>query len=756
MIFRALFLLLVLVATTSIAIVEKQTYIIHMDKTKMVTSNLKEWYEGLMDSVYNLSIDEEEEEHTAPPDLLYIYENTISGFAAKLSIKQLESLKRMDGFLFARADKIVSAHTTHTPQFLGLQFNKGLWRASNLASDIVIGVIDGGIWPEHPSFQDSGMSAIPSRWKGICENGTMFSPSNCNKKLIGARTFYKGYEATYGKVNETIEFLSPRDAFGHGTHTASTAAGSVVNNASLFGLASGSARGVRYTSRISVYKVIWPYDGTISDVMAAIDQAVADGVDVLSLSVGVGPTPYYLDDLAIAAFGAIQRGVSVVCSGGNSGPSFYTVTNSAPWIMTIAASYPDRSFPTTIKLGNGLTYEGSSLYTGNATGQLPLVYGKTAGGNDAEYCIPGSLNKRLVKGKIVLCQSGIIDRTLKGEQVKLAGGAGMLLIDELLADAHVLPATATGLLASNAIIEYANSSKEPTASIVFHGTVYGTRAPIMAALSSRGPNSVGIDVIKPDVTAPGMNILAAWVPIVSPTLLTSDKRRVMYNIISGTSMSCPHVSGLVALIKSLHKDWSPATIKSAIMTTAYTMDNKKALITDIASGNSATPFHFGSGHINPEAAADPGLVYDITPEDYLNYLCSLNYNSSQFAAVSRSHYTCPRNSTLQPGDLNYPSFAVNFFGEAKNISVTYMRTATNVGTPKSKYLVHLEKPSGVDVIVQPKMLKFKKLGQKLSYKVTFIGYKRTSVMDGLNATFGSVVWVYGKYAVRSPIAVTWL
>ncbi|XP_038683450.1 subtilisin-like protease SBT1.1 [Tripterygium wilfordii] len=748
-------MLLALLATTSFAIVEKQTYVVHMDKTKVVTSNLKQWYEGFMDSIYTLSTDEEEEEGTTPPELLYVYEHAISGFAAKLSTKQLESLKRMDGFLFATADKMLHAHTTHTPQFLGLQFNKGLWSESNLASDIVIGVLDTGIWPEHISFQDSGISAVPPRWKGTCENGTMFSPLNCNKKLIGARYFYKGYEASFGRINETDEFLSPRDANGHGTHTAATAGGSVVNNASLFGFASGSASGMMYTSRIAVYKVLWGIGadggGAPSDILAGIDQAVADGVDVLSLSLGGGPMPYYLDDVAIASFGAINKGISVVCSAGNFGPSFFTVANSAPWIMTIAASYLDRSFSTTIKLGNGQTFEGSSLYTGNATSQLPLVYGKTAGGEGADFCTSGSLNQTLVKGKIILCRSGIISGEAKGEQVKMAGGAGMLLIEELFARSHVLPATSTGLLAGRAIIEYVNSSTITTASIDFQGTVYGTRAPMMAAFSSRGPNSVGLDVIKPDVTAPGMNILAAWPPIRSPSGLTSDKRSVLFNIISGTSMSCPHVSGLVALLRSFRKDWSPAAIKSALMTTAYTMDNTKSPIIDVASNSlPATPFHFGSGHVNPEAAADPGLVYDISPEDYLNYLCSLNYTSPQIAAISRSPFACQKNSTLQPGDLNYPSFAVNFVGEARNSSMTYTRTVTNVGTPNSNYTVQLEEPNGVAMMVEPKMLQFEELGQKLSYKVTFVGFKRDA-----NVIFGSLVWVYGKYGVRSPIAVTW-
>lgn len=364
--------------------------------------------------------------------------------------------------------------------------------------------------------------------------------------------------------------------------------------------------GMSFASRIAAYKVCWPAGCSSSDILAAIDQAVADGVDVLSLSLGsAGNRPYHNDNMAIAAFGAVQNGVFVSCSAGNSGPTQSTVGNTAPWIMTVAASYIDRCFPTTIKLGNGRVFQGASLYSGRPTNQLPLVYGDTAGGDGAEYCTEGSLSPALVKGKIVICDRGISGRVDKGLQVNSSGGAGMLLVntadqrEELIADAHVLPATSVGAAAAKAIKDYMIMAKKPTARIAFEGTGYGFPAPIMAAFSSRGPSSVVGDFIKPDVTAPGVNILAAWPPTTSPTDLRNDKRRVSFNVVSGTSMSCPHVSGLAALIKSVHRDWSPAAIKSALMTTAYTDDNHHAPIGDAGSDSSesGTPFSFGSGHL---------------------------------------------------------------------------------------------------------------------------------------------------------------
>ncbi|XP_065859063.1 subtilisin-like protease SBT1.1 [Euphorbia lathyris] len=732
---------------------ETQTYVIHMDKTKF-HENPKQLYEQMVNSI---------DEHQSP-EILYVYENAVSGFAATLSADQVQHLSKMNGFLSAIPDEILNLHTTHSPQFLGLETGKGLWNAPNLASDVVVGVLDTGIWPEHVSFRDAGMPNVPSKWKGKCEIGPKFSAENCNKKIIGARAFFKGYESVIGKINETLDFRSPRDSQGHGTHTASTAAGNVVANANLFGLAKGSASGMMYTARIAVYKVCWSLGCTNSDILAAIDQAVEDGVDVLSLSLGGTAKPFYNDNVAIASFGAIEKGVFVSCSAGNSGPTKSTVDNTAPWIMTVAASYTDRSFPSSAVLGNKRTFVGSSLYFGKPTKQLPIVYAKTAGNQFAKFCSAASLNKKLVKGKIVLCERGINGRTAKGEQVKLAGGAGMLLIntpaqgEEVLADSHVLPAISFGATAGGAIKNYVNSTKKPTASISFAGTTYGNPAPAMAAFSSRGPSSVGPEVIKPDVTAPGVSILAAWPPISSPSLLKTDKRRVVFNVISGTSMSCPHVTGLAALLKSLHKDWSPGAIKSALMTTAYVMNNKNAQIDDFganktsSSSSSATPFSLGSGHVSPENAADPGLIYNITTVDYLNYFCSLNYTTSQILQVSRTNYSCLGNINFQPGDLNYPSFAVNFGGDIEKNTLTYKRRVTNVGVSSSTYVAEIEEPNGVSIVVQPKVLRFQKLGQELSFTVSFVGVKKSTTED---YSFGSITWVSGKYRVRSPIAVTW-
>ncbi|GKU88296.1 hypothetical protein SLEP1_g2579 [Rubroshorea leprosula] len=754
--------LVAFMATISVASLDSRTYIVHMDESKMKTSypsaaNSKEMFEEMLNSIPQLSTDSEA---TPPPRLLYAYETAIFGFASKLSPMHLESIRNLDAFVAAIPDMSMRRHTTHSYQFLGLEQGRGLWHASNLQSDVIIGVIDDGIWPEHPSFQDHGFGPVPAKWKGTCESGTNFSPSNCNRKLIGARYFFKGYEAEHGRVNEAANFKSPRAASGHGTHCASTAGGNLVQNASFYGLARGVAAGMRYTSRIAVYKVCWeaPASCISSDIVAAIDHAIKDGVDVVSISIGFElPFPYFEDSTAQAAFAGIRRGIFFSLSAGNEGPR--SVGNTAPWLMTVAASYIDRSFPAILKLGNGQIFEGISLYSGKSLKELPIVYGPTAGKKFAQYCIPGTLSPKLVKGKVVVCeQIGGFNKYQQAEHVKSVGGAGTVIFlvkgEDLFASPYISPAVSVEDKARKPMLSYLNSTKSPTASLTFKGTTYGKRAPMMAAFSSRGPNLVGPDLLKPDLTAPGVNILAAWPSISSPSGKEGDKRRVLFNFASGTSMACPHVSGLAALLISRHREWSPAAVKSAMMTTAYNLDNRGSPIKDVYHGGPATPFAIGSGHVDIQKASDPGLLYDILPHEYLHYLCSLYYSPSQIALFDRN-FTCPKRSTMQPGDLNYPSFAVPFESDAHNVTITYRRTVTNVGNPPiGTYKVQVEEPIGISVRVKPNILSFKMHGQKLQYKVSFT--VKQPLIESDDSSFGSLTWVSEKYAVRSPIVITYI
>ncbi|CAL9213263.1 unnamed protein product [Arabidopsis halleri] len=755
MFFRSFVVFFFLIFFTSNVSSHKQTYVIHT-----VATSTKHIVTSLFNSLQTENIHNDE---FSLPEIHYIYENAMSGFSATLTNDQLETVENSKGFISAYPDELLSLHTTYSHEFLGLEYGIGLWNETSLSSDVIIGLVDTGISPEHVSFRDMHMAPVPSRWRGSCDEGTNFSSSSCNKKIIGASAFYKGYESIVGKINETTDFRSARDAQGHGTHTASTAAGGIVPKANYFGQAKGLASGMRFTSRIAAYKACWALGCANTDVIAAIDRAILDGVDVISLSLGGSSRPFYVDPVAIAGFGALQKNIFVSCSAGNSGPTASTVSNGAPWLMTVAASYTDRTFPAIVRIGNRKSLVGSSLYKGKSLKNLALAFNRTAGeGSGAVFCIRDSLKRELVEGKIVICLRGASGRTAKGEEVKRSGGAAMLLVsteaegEELLADPHVLPAVSIGFSDGKTLLTYLAGASNATAAVRFRGTAYGATAPMVAAFSSRGPSVAGPEVAKPDIAAPGMNILAGWSPFSSPSLLRSDPRRVQFNIISGTSMACPHISGIAALIKSVHGDWSPAMIKSAIMTTARITDNRNRPIGDRGAAgaeSAATAFAFGAGHVDPTRAVDPGMVYDTSTVDYLNYLCSLNYTSQRILLFSGTNYTCPSNGfVLSPGDLNYPSFAVNFVNGANLKTVRYKRTVTNVGSPTCEYMAHVEEPKGVKVRVEPKVLKFQKVRERLSYTVTF---DAEASRNSSSSSFGVLVWICDKYNVRSPISVTW-
>ncbi|CAD5180329.1 subtilisin-like protease SBT1.7 [Musa acuminata AAA Group] len=760
---RLLLLLLLMLCCSSTAVVaavaKKRTYIVHMAKSQMppAFAEHRHWYDASLRSVSDAA------------EIIYAYDTAAHGFSARLSPAEARALEHRPGVLGVVLEERYELHTTRTPEFLGLDRSEGLIPQSNTESDVVVGVLDTGVWPERKSYDDAGLGPVPASWKGVCEEGKDFKAADaCNRKLVGARFFSKGYEASMGPIDETKESRSPRDNDGHGTHTSSTAAGSVVPDANLLGYAAGTARGMSTRARVAVYKVCWLGGCFSSDILAAMDKAIEDGCGVLSLSLGGGMSDYYRDSVAIGAFNAMAKGVVVSCSAGNAGPGTSTLSNVAPWITTVGAGTIDRDFPAYVVLGDGKNYTGVSLYSGKPlpSSSLPLIYaGNATNATNGNLCMVGTLLPDKVSGKIVLCDRGINARVQKGFVVRDAGGAGMILAntaangEELVADAHLLPATAVGEKAGDAIKSYLFSDPNPKATVAFGGTKVGVMpSPVVAAFSSRGPNAVTPDILKPDLVAPGVNILAAWSGSVGPTGQAADPRRTEFNIISGTSMSCPHVSGLAAFLRGAHPDWSPGAIKSALMTTAYADYPGGGGILDVATGRPATPFDFGAGHVDPPKALDPGLVYDLTVDDYLDFLCALNYTTLQIASVSRrSNFNCDNKKAYAVSDLNYPSFAVAFAtasgaggGGSAATTVKHTRTLTNVGAPGT-YKATVSAPQEAKVTVDPSELSFAAAGEKKSYTVAFSAASQPSG----TAAFGRLEWSDGKHVVASPLSFTW-
>jgi len=675
---------------------------------------------------------------------VYNYYYSFNGFAAELSHGQAKKLQSVDGVVAVRADEHLILDTATTPGFIGLEDSGGLWDQlggiGRGGEDVIIGIVDGGVWPESLSFTDrTGTNGNASQdgkldyqqipgWHGKCIPGEDFNASHCNQKLIGARYYNAGFGGNAG-IDATLphEFNSPRDFGGHGTHTSSTAGGN--HNTPLTGALSvlGTASGIAPRARIATYKVCWqtPAGGSCfsSDSTAAIDQAVADGVDVLNYSIS-GSRTNFLDSVEVAFLFAADAGIFVAASAGNSGPGASTVAHPGPWLTTVAATTHDRNSSAHLNLGNGATYTGAST---NATGAGPadLVYSADVGlgGEDpteVRLCYPGTLDPAAVAGNIVLCDRGVIARVDKSLAVFMAGGVGSILANPNAgqsqnADFHSVPTVHVDNVSGDAIRVYATGGGTPTAEILpsFDDPI---PAPNIAGFSSRGPLLAGSgNLLKPDIAAPGQDIIAAVAP---PGNGGAD-----FAAYSGTSMSSPHVAGLGALLTDLHPGWSPMMIKSALMTTG----------TDLLSG--ADPFAQGAGFVNPTGSGDPGLVYNhgFIP-DWFGFLCG----TGQLVSGS-----CPF-FEIDPSDLNVASVSIGALAGSQTVT----RTATNVGSSPEYYEFSYAVP-GIDIVANPATFTVAP-GASQTYELTITS-------DGAPVdtyATGFVYWTGDQgHVVRSPVAV---
>ncbi|XP_021811264.1 subtilisin-like protease SBT1.2, partial [Prunus avium] len=288
----------------------------------------------------------------------------------------------------------------------------------------------------------------------------------------------------------------------------------------------------------------------------------------------------------------------------------------------------------------------------------------------------------------------------------------------------------------------------PTATILFKGTVIGDPlAPKVASFSSRGPSIKSPGILKPDIIGPGVSILAAW-PV---SVDNGTEGKATFNMISGTSMSCPHLSGIAALLKSSHPDWSPAAIKSAIMTTAEVENLAGSAIVD-QTLFPADIFALGAGHVNPSKANDPGLIYDIQPEDYIPYLCGLNYTDEQIQVITQQTVNCSQVGAVPEAQLNYPTFSIKT-GSSETRTQYYTRTVTNVGPANSTYNLALVVPPKVGMSVNPQVLTFTEVNQKITYHVEFNAHDDAG-KDGVPFAEGYLRWVSDKHSVTTRIVAT--
>ncbi|KAJ4829848.1 hypothetical protein Tsubulata_035045 [Turnera subulata] len=709
---------------------ERKTYIVYMgDVKRPAISTVQEHHNLLFSAIGDRDL--------ARKSKIYSYKRSFNGFAARLLPHEVNRLSDEEGVVSVFESRINKLHTTRSWDFLGM--TRDVARKPRRESDTIVAMFDSGIYMDSPSFKDGGYGPPPAKWKGKCVTAGNFT--GCNNKVIGARF----YDLEFINPDEEA---SPVDTDGHGTHTASTVAGDAVKGASLYGIGRGIARGGVPFGRIAVYKVCWSGGCTDSDILAAYDDAIADGVDIINLSLGGRPRNFLEDPIAIGSFHAMKKGILSSCSAGNEGPYIGTVQNNAPWLMTVAATAMDRQFMTEVKLGNGMTTNGISLNTFTPKKAMyPLISGALASNitkddyGNASACDPRTLDMNKVRGKIVYCLgTSNQDYTIW----KLRGAGVIMSMDEPtdIAFPTLIPGTFIISKIGNEIDKYINTTKDPV------GVVYKTRAvnmsaPFVASFSSRGPQKITLNILKPDVAAPGLSILAAYSRLATVTGDSDDRRHPLFNIISGTSMSCPHATAAAAYVKTFHPDWSPAAIKSSLMTTATPMKIKDA----------EEELGYGAGQINPREAVHPGLVYDTSLSDYIAFLCKEGYNSSLINLLfgTRNKYKCSDFGPAKGTDgLNYPSMHMQLKDVNSSVSAVFYRTVTNVGFGTSVYKASVKSPKGLSIQVIPDTLTFDKLHQKQDFKVVVKGGPMTGETYVLS---GLLEWTDSKHSVRSPIVI---
>ncbi|CAD5335311.1 unnamed protein product [Arabidopsis thaliana] len=571
--------------------------------------------------------------------LVRSYKRSFNGFAARLTESERERVAEMVGVVSVFPNKKLQLQTTTSWDFMGLKEGIKTKRNPTVESDTIIGVIDSGITPESQSFSDKGFGPPPQKWK---EN---------EYKLIGARDYTS--EGT-------------RDMDGHGTHTASTAAGNAVVDASFFGIGNGTIRGGVPASRVAAYKVCTPTGCSSEALLSAFDDAIADGVDLITISIGDKTASMFQNDpIAIGAFHAMAKGVLTVNSAGNSGPKPISVSGVAPWILTVAASTTNRGFVTKVVLGNGKTLVGKSVNAYDMKGKdYPLVYGKSAASSacDAEsagLCELSCVDKSRVKGTILVCggPGGL-------KIVESVGAVGLIYRTPKPDVAFIHPLPAAGLLTEDfeSLVSYLESTDSPQAIVLKTEAIFNRTSPVIASFSSR-----------------------AW-PV-------------------------------------------------------------NATGTGIAS----TEFAYGSGHVDPIAASNPGLVYELDKSDHIAFLCGMNYTSQVLKVISGETVTCSEAKKILPRNLNYPSMSAKLSGSGTTFTVTFNRTLTNVGTPNSTYTSKVVAGHGskLDVKITPSVLSFKTVNEKQSFTVTVTG----SNLDSEVPSSANLIWSDGTHNVRSPIVV---
>lgn len=619
-------------------------------------------------------VDEIEAMLGRPVRIAHAYRNVVNGLAIELTAAEAAKLKDLPQVKAVVPDQTLTLETDTSHELIQ---SPGVWSGQTgdgvgtRGEGVVVGMLDTGVNPEHPSFAavdgDGYRHTNPrgaGNYVGVCDPAHPRHEAICNDKLIGAW-------AMIGNV--------ARDDNGHGSHTGSTMAGNRHEARITVGgtTHTRTISGVAPRANVISYKVCSGTSCLSSASVAAVDQAIADGVDVLNYSISGRDDPWI--DLVDQAFlEAYAAGIFIAASAGNDGPGASTAAKTAPWNASVAATTHHRVVAHELTVTGpapvppALTKIAAVLGDGSPPPPIsgPLRYAGSAGeGNDLGCA---AFPADAFTGAVALISRGDCNFSVKVNNAQRAGATGVVIFNQYagppltmgeMASTRI-PAVMVGLADGQRLREHLRTADGPVevrvdpSSAVLRDADW---ADIVTDFSARGPSK--FDMLAPTFAAPGRNILAAT--------SAAGGQPVRYAFMQGTSMAAPHAAGAGALLAALHPDWSPARIRSALAVTA-----DRAGVVKEDGVTPAGPFEVGSGRINVARAAQAGLVLDETVE--------------KFAAANPA-------TGGDPQTLNLPALVDHHCDRV----CVFDRTVTSVAGVTASYRAQVTAPAGTTVTVEP-------------------------------------------------------